>query len=152
MSQTGGRDSGGDFSVSFGCDSCFSSETQSLCVAESKYVPNMVAIMRIFREKWLRSSIGRSQGVRSPASLSEWGGEPVYTPPLPPTVKVRKINFRWIYIEIDVNHPIFTKGAVHSLRNTICGAYTPTPPPPCNLIMYWKTTSPPHCNKWHQNA
>ena len=71
VSQTGGRDSRGDFAVSFGCESCFSSETQSLCVAESKSVPNMVVIMRIFREKWLRSSIGRSQGVRSPASLSE---------------------------------------------------------------------------------
>ena len=77
VSQTGGRDSGGYFAVSFGCESCFSSETQSLCVAESKSVPNMVVIMRIFREKWLRSSIGRSQGVRSPASLFEWGGEPV---------------------------------------------------------------------------
>ena len=71
VSQIGGRDSGGDFAVSFGCESCFSSETQSLCVAQSKSVPNMVVIMRIFREKWLRSSIGRSQGVRIPASLSE---------------------------------------------------------------------------------
>ena len=71
MSQTGGRDLGGDFSVSFGCESCFSSETKSLCVAESKSVPIMVAKMRNFREKWLRSSIERSQGVRIPASLSE---------------------------------------------------------------------------------
>ena len=78
VSQMRGWDSGGDFAVSFGCESCFSSETQSLCVAQSKSVPNMVVIMRIFREKWLRSSIGRSQGVRSPASLSKWGGEPVY--------------------------------------------------------------------------
>ena len=77
VSQMRGWDSGGDFAVSFGCESCFSSETQSLCVAQSKSVPNMVVIMRIFREKWLRSSIGRSQGVRIPASLSEWGGEPV---------------------------------------------------------------------------
>ena len=77
VSQMRGWDSGGDFAVSFGCESCFSSETQSFCVAQSKSVPNMVVIMRIFREKWLRSSIGRSQGVRIPASLSEWGGEPV---------------------------------------------------------------------------
>ena len=69
--KSGGRDSGGNFALSFGCKSIFSSETQSLCVAESKYVPNMVVTMRIFREKWLRSSIGRSQGVRTPASLSE---------------------------------------------------------------------------------
>ena len=78
VSQMRGWDSGGDFAVSFGCESCFSSETQSFCVAQSKSVPNMVVIMRIFRKKWLRSSIGRSQGVRIPASLSEWGGEPVY--------------------------------------------------------------------------
>ena len=84
VSQMRGWDSGGDFAVSFGCESCFSSETQSFCVAQSKSVPNMVVIMRIFRKKWLRSSIGRSQGVRIPASLSEWGGEPVYTTP-PPT-------------------------------------------------------------------
>ena len=77
VSQMRGWDSGGDFAVSFGCESCFSSETQSFCVAQSKSVPNMVVIMRIFRKKWLRSSIGRSQGVRIPASLSEWGGEPV---------------------------------------------------------------------------
>ena len=79
VSQMRGWDSGGDFAVSFGCESCFSSETQSFCVAQSKSVPNMVVIMRIFRKKWLRSSIGRSQGVRIPASLSEWGGEPVYS-------------------------------------------------------------------------
>ena len=87
VSQMRGWDSGGDFAVSFGCESCFSSETQSLCVAQSKSVPNMVVIMRIFREKWLRSSIGRSQGVRSPASLSKWGGEPVY---------VKTALFLWI--------------------------------------------------------
>ena len=81
VSQMRGWDSGGDFAVSFGCESCFSWETQSLCVAQSKSVPNMVVIMRIFREKWLQSSIGRSQGVRSPASLSKWGGEPVYARP-----------------------------------------------------------------------
>ena len=81
VSQMRGWDSGGDFAVSFGCESCFSSETQSFCVAQSKSVPNMVVIMRIFRKKWLRSSIGRSQGVRIPASLSEWGGEPVYALP-----------------------------------------------------------------------
>ena len=83
VSQMRGWDSGGDFAVSFGCESCFSSETQSFCVAQSKSVPNMVVIMRIFRKKWLRSSIGRSQGVRIPASLSECGREPVYAPPRP---------------------------------------------------------------------
>ena len=45
VSQTGGRDSGGDFASSFGCESCFSSETRSLCLAESRSVPKMVAIM-----------------------------------------------------------------------------------------------------------
>ena len=78
VSQTGGRDSGGDFAVSFGCESCSSSETLSLCVAESKSVPNMLAIMRIFRKKWLRSSN------RLVLPLSKWGGEPVEPiPPLP---------------------------------------------------------------------
>ena len=70
MSQTGGRDSRGDFAVSFGSESCFSSETQSLCVAESKYVPNIVVTMRIFREKWLRSSIGRSHFLSEAENLS----------------------------------------------------------------------------------
>ena len=53
VSQMRGWDSGGDFAVSFGCESCFTSETQSLCVAQSKSVPNIVVIMRIFREKIL---------------------------------------------------------------------------------------------------
>ena len=50
---------------------------ESSCVDESEYVPNLPAAMYIFFTTGVQSENLTFLGVRSPASLLKWGGEPV---------------------------------------------------------------------------
>ena len=50
---------------------------ESSCVDESEYVPNLPAAMYIFFTTGVQSENLTFLGVRSPASLLEWGGAPV---------------------------------------------------------------------------
>ena len=51
--------------------------SESLCVEDSEYVPNLPLAIHFFFATGVQSENRTFLGVRSPASLLEWGGEPV---------------------------------------------------------------------------